>query len=225
MSERPLWTVEAMAAAMRAAARRVRCRSSFRASRSTPARSRPARRSSRSRATTATATNSSPLRSRPAPGLRWSPPTARDRFHQDAPLLVVADVLDGLRDLARAARGALAGENRRRHRLGRQDRNQGGAAAGASSATARPTLRPPPTTIIGACRCRSRAVPQSARYAVFEIGMNHAGEIEPLARLVRPHVAIVTAIEPVHLEFFGSVEAIADAKAEIFLGLEPAVRR
>ena len=62
--------------------------------------------------------------------------------------------------------------------------------------------------------------PASARYAVFEIGMNHAGEIAPLTRLVRPHVAIVTAIEPVHLEFFGSLEAIADAKAEIFLGLE-----
>jgi UDP-N-acetylmuramoyl-tripeptide--D-alanyl-D-alanine ligase len=64
-------------------------------------------------------------------------------------------------------------------------------------------------------------MPQSARFGVFEIGMNHAGEITPLTRLVRPHVAIVTAIEPAHLEYFGSVEAIADAKAEIFLGLEP----
>src|SRR5258705_13936143 len=51
--------------------------------------------------------------------------------------------------------------------------------------------------------------------------MNHAGEIEPLARLARPHVAIITTVEPVHLEFFPSVEAIADAKAEIFRGLEP----
>ena len=51
--------------------------------------------------------------------------------------------------------------------------------------------------------------------------MNHAGEITPLTRLVRPHVAIITTIEPVHLEYFGSVEAIADAKAEIFAGLEP----
>jgi len=56
---------------------------------------------------------------------------------------------------------------------------------------------------------------------VFEIGMNHAGEITPLTRLARPHVAIVTTVEPVHLEFFGSVEKIADAKAEIFLGVEP----
>jgi len=63
--------------------------------------------------------------------------------------------------------------------------------------------------------------PASAKYAVFEIGMNHAGEITPLTKLVRPHVAIITAIEPVHLEYFGSLEKIADAKAEIFVGLEP----
>ena len=49
--------------------------------------------------------------------------------------------------------------------------------------------------------------------------MNHAGEIEPLSRLVQPHVAIVTTIAPVHLEYLGSIEAIADAKAEIFRGL------
>ncbi|HSJ41086.1 MAG TPA: Mur ligase family protein, partial [Xanthobacteraceae bacterium] len=57
-------------------------------------------------------------------------------------------------------------------------------------------------------------------YAVFEIGMNHAGEITPLTKLVRPHVAIITAIEPVHLEYFGTLEKIADAKAEIFAGVE-----
>src|SRR5712671_6553858 len=62
--------------------------------------------------------------------------------------------------------------------------------------------------------------PESARYAVLEMGMNHSGEIAPLTRLVRPHVAITTT-EPVHLEFFPSVEAIADAKAEIFQGIEP----
>ena len=64
-------------------------------------------------------------------------------------------------------------------------------------------------------------MPWQADFAVFEIGMNHAGEIEPLVRMVRPHVAIVTAIAPVHIEYLGSIEAIADAKAEIFLGLEP----
>jgi UDP-N-acetylmuramoyl-tripeptide--D-alanyl-D-alanine ligase len=51
--------------------------------------------------------------------------------------------------------------------------------------------------------------------------MNHAGEIEPLSRLVQPHVAIVTTIAPVHLEYLGSIEAIADAKAEIFHGIIP----
>ena len=51
--------------------------------------------------------------------------------------------------------------------------------------------------------------------------MNHAGEIAPLSRMVRPHVALVTTIAPVHIEHLGSIEAIADAKAEIFLGLEP----
>jgi UDP-N-acetylmuramoyl-tripeptide--D-alanyl-D-alanine ligase len=51
--------------------------------------------------------------------------------------------------------------------------------------------------------------------------MNHAGEITPLVALVRPHVAIVTTVEPVHLEFFGTTDKIAEAKAEIFAGLEP----
>ena len=49
--------------------------------------------------------------------------------------------------------------------------------------------------------------------------MNHAGEIAPLSKLVRPHVAIITTIAPVHLQYFKSVAEIADAKAEIFEGL------
>lgn len=64
-------------------------------------------------------------------------------------------------------------------------------------------------------------LPPAAPFAVFEMGMNHAGEISPLTRLIRPHVAVITNVEPVHLEFFASVEAIADAKCEIFEGLEP----
>lgn len=64
-------------------------------------------------------------------------------------------------------------------------------------------------------------MPQGTRYGVFEMGMNHAGELAQLTRLVRPHVAIVTAIAPAHLGFFDSVEGIADAKGEIFQGLEP----
>ena len=64
-------------------------------------------------------------------------------------------------------------------------------------------------------------LPADARFGVFEIGMNHAGEIEPLVRMARPHAVLVTTIAPVHIEYLGSIEAIADAKAEIFLGLEP----
>jgi UDP-N-acetylmuramoyl-tripeptide--D-alanyl-D-alanine ligase len=64
-------------------------------------------------------------------------------------------------------------------------------------------------------------LPADAAFGVFEIGMNHANEITPLVGLVRPHVALVTTIGPVHIEYFGSLEAIADAKAEIFSGLEP----
>ena len=64
-------------------------------------------------------------------------------------------------------------------------------------------------------------LPPDADYGIFELGMNHAGEIANLTRLVRPHIALVTTVEPAHLGFFPSVEAIADAKAEIFIGLEP----
>ncbi|HLF21279.1 MAG TPA: UDP-N-acetylmuramoylalanyl-D-glutamyl-2,6-diaminopimelate--D-alanyl-D-alanine ligase [Aestuariivirga sp.] len=58
-------------------------------------------------------------------------------------------------------------------------------------------------------------------YGVLEIGMNHAGEIAPLTHMVRPHVAVVTAIAASHLGHFKSLDEIADAKAEIFLGVEP----
>ena len=64
-------------------------------------------------------------------------------------------------------------------------------------------------------------MPADTEYGVFEIGMNHAGEITPLVQMVRPHVVAITTVEAVHLEFFGSVERIAQAKAEIFMGLEP----
>lgn len=64
-------------------------------------------------------------------------------------------------------------------------------------------------------------MPADSRYGVFEIGMNHAGEITPLAKMVRPHVAIITTVEPVHLQFFDSVTEIAEAKAEILAGIEP----
>ncbi|MDJ1158615.1 UDP-N-acetylmuramoylalanyl-D-glutamyl-2,6-diaminopimelate--D-alanyl-D-alanine ligase [Chelatococcus sp. SYSU_G07232] len=64
-------------------------------------------------------------------------------------------------------------------------------------------------------------MPRDCAYGIFEIGMNAPGEILPLTRQVRPQVAIVTTVEPVHLAFFPSVAAIADAKGEVFQGLEP----
>ena len=65
-------------------------------------------------------------------------------------------------------------------------------------------------------------MPADTERAVFEIGMNHADEIRPLARLVRPHAAVVTTVGPVHVENFPDGEAgVARAKAEIFEGLEP----
>ncbi|TNE42137.1 MAG: UDP-N-acetylmuramoylalanyl-D-glutamyl-2,6-diaminopimelate--D-alanyl-D-alanine ligase [Alphaproteobacteria bacterium] len=63
-------------------------------------------------------------------------------------------------------------------------------------------------------------MPAETEFGIFEIGMNHAGEIIPLTQMVRPDVAIVTTVAPVHLEFFDNVEAIAEAKAEIFQGLK-----
>jgi UDP-N-acetylmuramoyl-tripeptide--D-alanyl-D-alanine ligase len=65
-------------------------------------------------------------------------------------------------------------------------------------------------------------MPVDAVHGVFEIGMNHSGEIDPLTRMVRPHIAIITTVEAVHLGQFANVEEIADAKAEIFAGLETA---
>ncbi|TIX97764.1 MAG: UDP-N-acetylmuramoylalanyl-D-glutamyl-2, 6-diaminopimelate--D-alanyl-D-alanine ligase, partial [Mesorhizobium sp.] len=64
-------------------------------------------------------------------------------------------------------------------------------------------------------------MPADCDYAVFEIGMNHPDEIRPLAKMVRPHVAIVTLIAAAHLGFFRNLDEIARAKAEIFEGLEP----
>lgn len=63
-------------------------------------------------------------------------------------------------------------------------------------------------------------LPREAKYGVFEIGMNHPGEITPLVRMVRPHIVVITTVAAAHLEFFGSVSEIAEAKAEILLGLE-----
>jgi UDP-N-acetylmuramoyl-tripeptide--D-alanyl-D-alanine ligase len=64
-------------------------------------------------------------------------------------------------------------------------------------------------------------MPPDAAFAVAEIGTNHPGEIAPLARMVRPHVNVITAVAAAHIGFFGSIEAIANEKASIAAGLEP----
>lgn len=62
-------------------------------------------------------------------------------------------------------------------------------------------------------------MPENSKFGVFEIGMNHPDEIRPLVKMVRPHVAIITTIAPVHIGHFKDIEEIAAAKAEIFEGL------
>ncbi|PCJ60109.1 MAG: UDP-N-acetylmuramoylalanyl-D-glutamyl-2, 6-diaminopimelate--D-alanyl-D-alanine ligase [Rhodospirillaceae bacterium] len=63
-------------------------------------------------------------------------------------------------------------------------------------------------------------LPREADYGVFELGMNHPGEIRPLAKLVRPKIGIITNVEAVHMAHFDSVAEIADTKAEIFEGMD-----
>jgi UDP-N-acetylmuramoyl-tripeptide--D-alanyl-D-alanine ligase len=142
-----------------------------------------------------------------------------EKFASDAPLLVVEDVLGALVDLAHASRARLGaqviavtgsvGKTSTKEALLHVLSAQGQTHASVASFNNHWGVP------LSLARC-----PADARFAVFEIGMNHAGEIEPLVKMVRPHVAIITTVEPVHLEFFSGIEAIADAKAEIFEGVE-----
>ncbi|MDR6661385.1 UDP-N-acetylmuramoyl-tripeptide--D-alanyl-D-alanine ligase [Tardiphaga robiniae] len=144
----------------------------------------------------------------------------RDKFPADARLLVVDDVLAALVELGIASRARLkaptiaitgsVGKTSTKEALRRVLEAQGKTHASVASFNNHWGV---PLTL---ARC-----PADVRFAIFEIGMNHAGEIETLVKMVRPHYAVITTVEPVHLEFFAGVEAIADAKAEIFLGLEP----
>jgi UDP-N-acetylmuramoyl-tripeptide--D-alanyl-D-alanine ligase len=119
-----------------------------------------------------------------------------------------------------APRRAREGARRRRHRLGRQDQRQGNAEGRARSLRTDPCFGGLLQQSLG--RAADAVAPaRRRRFAVIEIGMNHAGEITPLVAMARPHVALVTTIAPVHIEHLGSLEGIADAKAEIFSGLEP----
>ncbi|HUJ03205.1 MAG TPA: UDP-N-acetylmuramoylalanyl-D-glutamyl-2,6-diaminopimelate--D-alanyl-D-alanine ligase [Rhizomicrobium sp.] len=136
------------------------------------------------------------------------------------PLLTVANTLRGLEDLARASRA-------------RSNAKIVAVTGSVGKTTTKEILR----LALGALgRCHASAasynnhwgvplslasMPQNAEFGIFEIGMNHFGEIRPLVGFVRPHAALITAIAPAHLEFFGTCEAIADAKSEIFEGIAP----
>ena len=136
------------------------------------------------------------------------------------PLLTVADTQRGLEDLARAAR---ARSNAKILAV------TGSAGKTTTKEILRHALNGLGRTHVSAASYNNHwgvplslaALPETSEYGVFEIGMNHAGEIRNLVSFVRPHGALITTIAPAHLEFLGSCEAIADAKSEIFEGLMP----
>ena len=143
-----------------------------------------------------------------------------DGLAPGAALLVVPDVLQALEDLGRAARarsgakvigvtgsvGKTSTKEMLRVVLGGQGRVHAAEASYNNHWGVPLTL--------------ARMAPD-AEFAVIEIGMNHPGEIAPLARLARPHVVMITTVAPAHLEAFASLEGIAHEKAAIIDGLEP----
>jgi UDP-N-acetylmuramoyl-tripeptide--D-alanyl-D-alanine ligase len=139
---------------------------------------------------------------------------------EGAPLLVVGDTMAALEELGRASRRRSAaqvigvtgsvGKTGTKEALKRALERQGTAFASAGSLNNQWGV---PLSLA--------RMPRETQWGVFELGMNHPGEIDALSRLVRPHAAVITTIEPAHLGHFPSVEAIADAKAEIFAGMEP----
>ena len=145
---------------------------------------------------------------------------AAETLSAGAPLLMVDDTLEALRALAGAARARTAA------RIVGVTGSVG--KTGVKEALRLVLSRQGPTTANQGSLNNHWGLPLSlARlhkndaFGVFEMGMNHPGEIIPLTRLARPDVAVVTTVEAVHMESFPSLEAIADAKAEIFAGCGP----
>ena len=140
-------------------------------------------------------------------------------FAEAGPLVVVPDVLRAMEDLGRAARA-------RNH--GRIVAVTGSVGKTGTKEALRLVLSRFGETHAAAASFNNHwgvpltlaRMPREARFGVFEIGMNHANEIVPLTSMVRPQVAIVTTIEPVHIGHFRAIQGIADAKGEIFGGLE-----
>lgn len=140
----------------------------------------------------------------------------------EAPHVLVADTIAGLEALGRAARARMAGKV--------VGVTGSAGKTGVKSAIAAALERFAPDAVHASVKSYNNhtgvplslaRMPAGSRFGVFEMGMNHAGELTALTAQVRPHVAVVTTIAPAHIEFFGSEEAIADAKGEIFAGLEP----
>ncbi len=136
------------------------------------------------------------------------------------PALVVGDVLDGLRKLGEAARDRSAAKRVAvTGSVGKTSTKEALAVClSASGATHRSVKSY--NNHWGVPLTLSR-MPRESQFAVFEIGMNHRGEILPLTQLVKPHAALVTTIAPAHVENLGSLEAVADEKGDIYAGLEP----
>src|SRR5271154_848292 len=217
MSARPLWTVEDMAAAMGAERQGI-------LPQSVPGLSIDSRSVGRGEAFFAITDRrdghefvAAALAAKA--GLAVVAAERRAALPADAPLLVVPDVLGALRDLARASRARTSakviGVTGSVGKTGTKEALRLALATEGETHASVASYNNHWGVPLSLARC-----PASAHYAVLERGMNHGGEIEPLSRLARPHVVIITTIAPVHLEFFGSLAKIADAKAEIFLGLE-----
>jgi UDP-N-acetylmuramoyl-tripeptide--D-alanyl-D-alanine ligase len=138
----------------------------------------------------------------------------------DAPVVAVEDGLAGLSALGRAARERLGAQVVGvTGSVGKTGTKAALAAALARSGTTYASERSY-NNHIGVPLTLART-PPATRFAVLEMGMNHAGEMRALTRIARPHVAVITTIAEVHIEFFDSIVGIADAKAEIFEGLQP----
>ncbi|MGC8203836.1 UDP-N-acetylmuramoyl-tripeptide--D-alanyl-D-alanine ligase [Aliiroseovarius sp. PTFE2010] len=143
-----------------------------------------------------------------------------DGLDTSAPLLVVDDVQEGLEALGRAGRARTAA---------RVIAVTGSVGKTSTKEMLRAMLDPQGATHASQASYNNHwgvpltlaRMPRASEYAVIEIGMNHPGEIEPLARLARPHVALITTVAPAHLEAFDDIAGIAREKASIFNGLEP----
>ncbi|MEP4291817.1 MAG: UDP-N-acetylmuramoyl-tripeptide--D-alanyl-D-alanine ligase, partial [Rhizobiaceae bacterium] len=138
------------------------------------------------------------------------------------PLLVVDDVLAGLERLGIAARARLSAD-------ARVIAVTGSVGKTTTKEALRTALTPSGRVHAAVASFNNHwgvpltlaRMPQDTEFAVIEIGMNHPGEITPLVKMARPHVAMVMNVAAVHLGAFASVDEIARAKAEIFQGVEP----